>query len=117
VGFSLGANILGKYQAEEGAKSGLKAAVCVNGPMDMVNASKHLEKVWFGVFTKFLANNIKKRMMEHEDCLGLIQEKHDLDVLKQLKLSKTLKDVDHNITSKLFGFESADEYYSKTGCG
>ena len=60
VGFSLGANILGKYQAEEGIKSKLKGAVCINGPMDMIEASNHLEKVWNGLFTKILANNIKR---------------------------------------------------------
>lgn len=117
IGFSLGANILGKYQAEEGKESRLKAAVCVNGPMDMLAASRHLERMWFGMFSKVLAGNIKRRIEEHEDCLAMIEEAHEIDVKRELRRSRSLKEVDHHVTSRLFGFESADEYYEKTGCG
>lgn len=51
VGFSLGANIMGKYMAEEGLNAELESASCVCGPMDLQLSSQHLEGHMGGFFS------------------------------------------------------------------
>ena len=50
VGFSLGANILGKYLAEH-EDSGIEAAACICGPMCIIKSSDYLESKFFGGFS------------------------------------------------------------------
>lgn len=116
VGFSLGANILGKYQAEEGLKSLLKAAVCINGPLDILEASHNVENMWKGIFSKFLAKSLKEKFLEHEDCHGMIEEAHYIDMQHELSKCFTMKDVDHYVTSRVMGFKDGDDYYRSVGC-
>ena len=47
----------------------------------------------------------------------MIKEIHDIDVRQELMKSKTLRDLDHHVTSRLFGYSSVDDYYEKVGCG
>ena len=63
VGFSLGANIVGKFIVEN-PDSGISAAVCVNGPMNE-KFSIHLEKYWFGMWTWWLAGTVKRQFIQH----------------------------------------------------
>lgn len=46
----------------------------------------------------------------------MIEEAHKIDMANVLSKCQTLKDVDHHITARLFGFESADHYYGIVGC-
>ena len=59
VGYSLGANVLGKYIGEEGEKCILKAACCINSPLDLLEFTKSIKNTNFGFFSRFLANSIK----------------------------------------------------------
>ena len=46
----------------------------------------------------------------------MIEEEHGIDVHHVLNNCVTLKDVDHCLTAKIFGYDSADHYYSSVGC-
>ena len=45
----------------------------------------------------------------------MIEEAHKIDVDHVLTECKSLKDVDHFLTAKVFGYTSADDYYSSVG--
>ena len=85
------------------------------GPQDLILASKHLEKQLGGFISRHLASNIKRRILEHTDCIQMIEEAHKIDVDHVLNECKSLKDVDHFLTAKVFGYTSADDYYSSVG--
>lgn len=111
VGFSLGANILAKFCGEDGKDCILDGAVCISSPLDMEKASAFLESEYYGLFTWFLANNIKKKILEHSEMIPLVEEKYNINVEKILSECKTLRDIDDQFTAKVFNFGDWRNYY------
>ena len=62
VGYSLGANILVKYLAEEGARTPLLAAASIGNPWDLMHNMRRLHGSWFfrNVYASRLGNNLKR---------------------------------------------------------
>ncbi|CAI2373532.1 unnamed protein product [Moneuplotes crassus] len=111
IGFSLGANIIGKYLGEEKSESKITSAVCINSPLQMFKID--LDSVYFGFFTRILCNNVKRKIREHIYLEDELKKTHGVSMTEVLEKSKTLKEIDHNLTAKLFGYGSADNYYLK----
>ena len=70
-----------------------------------------LDKKFFGMFTKILCSNLKRKIYEHLDMEKEIQEKHGISLKYVLETCSTLREIDENLTSKLFGYRTADNYY------
>jgi predicted alpha/beta-fold hydrolase len=114
IGFSLGANILSKYLAEEGSrlKGVITGAACLGSPFDLLLSSKLMHMSWLRTYlysislTKRCCDMIRKRQ---KSFFG--DGNHHGVNLQDLKKIKTLRDLDSKITAKVFGYRSCDEYY------
>ncbi|CAG5121956.1 unnamed protein product [Candidula unifasciata] len=110
VGVSLGGIILFNYLASEGSKAELIAAMIISPAYDLHQSWVSLSKtVNYWMFNRHLANNLCKIFQKN---LHLFEEHVDIDPAHVLK-SETIKDFDERFTSKLFGFESVDHYYTE----
>jgi len=71
IGFSLGANILTRYVAEEGESCRLVSACVLACPWDTVKTAQALEATWFSrnAYAKSLGTNLKKVVARHADSI------------------------------------------------
>ncbi|KAH8810971.1 Alpha/Beta hydrolase protein [Xylogone sp. PMI_703] len=72
LGFSMGANILTHYLAEEGAACPLNAAVVVSNPWNLVELRNHLESSIFmrQVYSRGITSALRKYMYRHVDQIS-----------------------------------------------
>jgi abhydrolase domain-containing protein 1/3 len=117
IGNSMGANIAANYLGEEGSKSFLKAACCVEPPMKMWECGDNIEKRLFGFYNYVLGKNLK---VKFETMIPVISEpfleKHGIDLRESLRKSRHLIDIDSHITSKTFGYGDVKTYYDRASC-
>eukprot|EP00455_Lapot_gusevi_P045827 TRINITY_DN5920_c0_g1_i2.p1 TRINITY_DN5920_c0_g1~~TRINITY_DN5920_c0_g1_i2.p1 ORF type:complete len:555 (+),score=82.19 TRINITY_DN5920_c0_g1_i2:107-1771(+) len=110
VGYSLGANILVKYLGEDGERSPLKGAVSVGNPFDLYHGSWIMHSSLFRRFTysRVLAGFLARLFKQHA---GVFEDSHLQDHLPKTFNARTLREFDANLTSKMFGFRTVNEYY------
>ncbi|BFZ18243.1 hypothetical protein BsWGS_21282 [Bradybaena similaris] len=110
VGVSLGGIILFNYLAREGSKAELIAGMIISPAYDLHESWVSLTKtVNYWIFNRHLANNLCRMFQKN---LHLFEEHGDIDAAHVLR-SESIKDFDERFTSKLFGFESVDHYYTE----
>ncbi|KAM9995388.1 hypothetical protein ACTFIY_001575 [Dictyostelium cf. discoideum] len=107
VGFSLGSAILVNYMADAGKDSPYLAHVSISNPMNMVECTKNLSSTYINnlIYNKGLANNLKRLFRKFDGRLDKYATK------EQIMAAQTIADFDNLITSKMFGFETAHDYY------
>ncbi|MCG7972959.1 MAG: hydrolase [Candidatus Thiodiazotropha taylori] len=110
VGFSLGGNLLLKYLSETGHRSRIGAAVAVSVPFNLSQAATRLEQGLSRIYGRYLLDKLKKSYIEKCQIRGF---EKDID----LSAIRTIYQFDNNITSRLNGFNDADDYYSKCSSG
>ena len=96
VGWSLGANILVNYLAEEGSKTALVAAASVCNPFDLLRCDQNLKKGFNRVYDWNLSYSMQQFFQEH---LHLF-EGYDVD---KAMSAWTVRGVDDAITRVTFG--------------
>lgn len=71
VGFSLGANIMTNYVAEEGSKCELRAALVLSCPWNLDVSNLALQRTWFRreVYARAMGTNLKKLYARHKDSI------------------------------------------------
>ena len=109
VGFSLGGNLVLKYNGDGlfDLNSKIKANVAVSVPVDLKGSSISLKQKENLLYKwRFLRTLSKKMHLKHK------QYPKELD-LKHLKNVKNLTDFDEYFTSKINGFRDANDYYFK----
>ena len=109
VGFSLGGNLVLKYNGDGlfDLDSKIKANVAVSVPVDLKGSSISLKQKENLLYKwRFLRTLSKKMHLKHK------QYPKELD-LKYLKNVKNLTDFDEYFTSKINGFKDANDYYFK----
>ena len=109
VGFSLGGNLVLKYNGDGffDLDSKIKANVAVSVPVDLKGSSISLKQKENLLYKwRFLRTLSKKMHLKHK------QYPKELD-LKHLKNVKNLTDFDEHFTSKINGFKDANDYYFK----
>jgi len=110
VGFSLGGNLTLKYLGEQGGNlsSKITRAVTFSTPLDLSSCAAELRKrhnfVYSRRFLKSLKQKVKTKMVQFPGAL-------DQAILKHMK---TLPDFDELYTAPVSGFESAQDYYTKS---
>jgi uncharacterized protein len=69
VGFSLGANILTNYCAEEGETCELKTAIACSNPWNLEVSHKGLVRSWLGlsVYQKVMGGNLQRLYLRHKE--------------------------------------------------
>jgi len=106
TGISLGGVILTNYLAKKGENTKLRAGMTVSSPWNMFESCKSLEQpINSVVFNAYLCANLKQLLIRHEH---LFKDRCDLPYVYK---SRTIRDFDERFTSKLFGYESTDDYY------
>ena len=109
VGFSLGGNLILKYNGDGlfSLSPKIKANVAISVPVDLKGSSISLKRCENVLYRwRFLRTLSKKMFLKHQ------QFPNELD-LAPLKKIKTLTDFDDFFTSKINGFKDAEDYYSK----
>ncbi|KAF9267831.1 AB-hydrolase YheT [Marasmius fiardii PR-910] len=131
IGFSVGANHVTRYVAEEGKNSRLWSACALANPWDFRANSDALEATWIGhnIYNRALGTNLQNILIRHQTALAVDLPDRPLSMTKAvdgaLKLKyPTLKVFDssfnslvggrpggHNGTGPYFPFSNVDEYY------
>ena len=107
IGFSLGANLIGKYVGEKGNQidSKIKRVVLISPPLDLnktlIRMSKGFNWFYNYHFTYLLKAKYLKKCQAHPHVF-------DRKILKKIK---NLKNFDDLITGPYFGFKDALDYY------
>ncbi|RLV93368.1 putative esterase [Spathaspora sp. JA1] len=114
MGFSLGGAILANYLGQEGdsISSQIKGACILGTPWDFPDSAIHLRESIIGhnVYSPTMCNNLLKLLDSHGILLNNNLVKHFKDNPEEYNI-KFLKQFDNYFTAKLFGLNSADEYY------
>ncbi|KAK6464730.1 Alpha/Beta hydrolase protein [Scheffersomyces coipomensis] len=119
IGFSLGGAILANYLGQEGSNvyPMIKGSCIVGTPWDFPDSAIHLRESLIGhnVYSPTMCQNLLKLLNTHYENEGFLKHDKFINDYKmdpsKFKAVKYLKDFDDLFTSKLFGFNSADEYY------
>ena len=109
VGFSLGGNLILKYNGDGlfSLSPKIKANVAISVPVDLKGSSINLKRCENILYRwRFIRTLSKKMYLKHQ------QFPNQLD-LSPLKKVKTLTDFDDFFTSKINGFKDAEDYYLK----
>ena len=109
VGFSLGGNLIIKYNGDGlfSLSPKIKANVAISVPVDLMGSSISLKRCENVLYRwRFLRTLSKKMHLKHQ------QFPNELDVVP-LKKVKNLTDFDDFFTSKINGFKDAEDYYLK----
>ena len=108
IAVSLGGNVLLKYLGEQGDKCLLKTAMAISVPFDLADSAKHLEKGFAKVYQNHLISRLKEKM------LSKFQNQSAPIDLDKLKEWNNFYQFDHNVTAAIHGFQSADDYYTRS---
>lgn len=109
VGYSLGGNVLAKYQGEFAEKSLLSRAAVVSAPLALASCAKRLEKGFSKVYQSYLIRQLQQKMLLKLER-GNSQLPLNGEAIKRLN---TFYDFDHQVTAPLHGFNGVDDYYQK----
>jgi predicted alpha/beta-fold hydrolase len=109
IGFSLGANILTNYVAEEGDKCVLKAAVACSNPWNLEVCNISLQRSWLGseVYSKVMGSNLLKLYERHRSELVNAKELDEETIRK----CKYLYEFDRAVQAPSWGYPTEGAYY------
>lgn len=103
VGFSLGGNALVKYLGETGSNSLIQTAVAVSVPYDLRLGSIMLSKGFHRIYEYRFLRTLKQKL----------QEKRNRHPKLPVFNGSTLYEFDDQVTAKIHGFQSAEDYYEQ----
>ncbi|KAF2280487.1 medium-chain fatty acid ethyl ester synthase/esteras-like protein 1 [Westerdykella ornata] len=109
VGFSLGANILTNYCAEDGDKCELKAAIACSNPWNLEVSHRGLLRSWLGmeVYQRTMGSNIIKLYAQHKDeMLKNPKLKHE-----DIMACRYLYEFDRVVQAPTWGYPTEGAYY------
>lgn len=109
IGFSLGGNALLKYLGEEGAAARIECAVAVSVPYDLAAGARLLASTPMGRY--YSRHFIKSLILKAEAKAALLPDGCDLE---RIRRATTFYEFDDAATAPLHGFESADDYYTRS---
>ncbi|PWA94270.1 esterase/lipase/thioesterase family protein [Artemisia annua] len=112
AGWSLGANILVRYLAQESGSCPLSGAVSLCNPFNLVIADEDFHKGFNVVYNKALASSLRRIFKRHS---LLFEEMSDEYNIPAAASCKTIREFDEALTRVSFGFKSVDDYYTKSG--
>lgn len=109
IGYSLGANILTNYIAEEGPLCMLRAAVIVSSPWNLDAGNRALQRTWIGreIYSKTMGTNMKKLIDLHYDQ---VSKGSRLDFAK-IRQAKYLHEFDREVQGPTWGYPTEGAYY------
>ena len=110
AGVSLGGNVLLKYLGERGANVDRRVvgAAAVSVPFDLGRGSRWIGRGFGKVYEHYFLDSLKRKTREKARLHP------DIADLARLERVTTLLEFDDLVTGPLHGFESADDYYTRS---
>ncbi|EJP68519.1 hypothetical protein MY5147_002777 [Beauveria neobassiana] len=109
LGFSLGANMMTNYCAEEGESCVLKAAVVCSNPFNLDCASKLMQSTFIGreLYLRVMGSSMKQLIANHKEEI----KKHTNLDLEAIKRITYLHDFDREVQCPTWGYPTESAYY------
>lgn len=112
VGYSLGGNVLAKYQGSTQQHSLLERAVVVSAPLKLDACAKRLESGFSTHYQRYLIKRLQQKMLGKINTPELTKQ---MPINKeQLKQLDTFYLFDDKVTAPLHGFTGVNEYYQQS---
>jgi len=110
VGISLGGNVLLKWLGEQGARADdeVRAAVAISTPFDLAAAADTMSRGPGRLYSRFFLRTLKPKALLKA---GEYPELLDAEAIRR---AKTWRQYDHVATAPLHGFDSAEDYWSRS---
>ncbi|GJP54053.1 hypothetical protein CLOM_g13169 [Closterium sp. NIES-68] len=108
AGWSLGANILVRYLAQEGEEVPLAGAVSLCNPFDLVLADKNFHIGFNNFYDQRLGSTLRGIYAGHASLFEGLGGEYDIELVAR---AKTVRDFDVGLTRVSFGYPSVDAYY------
>lgn len=108
VGYSLGGNVLAKYQGEQGDDSLLSRAAVVSAPLELAGCSRKLEQGFSRLYQRYLLRQLQQKMQHKRAQTPTTLP--DNNAIRQLN---TFYKFDDQLTGPMHGFSGADDYYQQ----
>jgi len=112
VGYSLGGNVLTKYQGSAQQNSLIEKAVVVSAPLTLAACAKRLESGFSTVYQRFLIKRLQRKMLDKINTADLTAQMPISK--KQLKMLNTFYLFDDKVTAPLHGFTGVNDYYQQS---
>lgn len=122
IGFSLGANVITRYVAEEGDKCRLVSAVALGCPWDLRQNSTWLESSWFNreIYSKAMGRNLQSVLRRNRAALAQFEDHPIAAALDEMlnMSSPYMFEFDNTITKLIggsaphFPFKTHRDYYA-----
>ncbi|KAI3713472.1 hypothetical protein L1987_72050 [Smallanthus sonchifolius] len=112
AGWSLGANILVRYLAQESSGCRLSGAVSLCNPFNLVVADEDFRKGFNKVYDKSLSSSLSRIFKKHALLFEEMNGEYNIPAAANCK---SVREFDEALTRVSFGFKSVDDYYSKSG--
>ncbi len=112
VGYSLGGNVLTKYQGSAQQNSLIEKAVVVSAPLRLAACAKRLESGFSTVYQRFLIKRLQRKMLDKINTADLTAQMPISK--KQLKMLNTFYLFDDKVTAPLHGFTGVNDYYQQS---
>lgn len=107
-GFSLGGNLTLKYLGEpDTTKEKIKKSIVFSTPLDLKSGSINLHKLENRIYERRFLKSLKKKVKSKRAQFPNLL---DWSIIHSVK---SIYEFDDQITSKLHGFENAEDYYKK----
>lgn len=107
IGFSLGGNVLLKWLGEQAGDAGITTAIAISVPFMLNDCALRLEQGASRFYRDYL---LRKLRTSYKKKFVMTPSPLEVDV-DQLC---SFRDFDHYVTAPLHGFDSVDDYYSKS---
>ncbi|CAI5475257.1 unnamed protein product [Closterium sp. Yama58-4] len=108
AGWSLGANILVRYIAQEGEEVPLSGAVSLCNPFDLVLADRNFHIGFNNFYDQRLGSTLRGIYANHAPLFEGLGGEYDIGLVAR---AKTVRDFDVGLTRVSFGYPSVDAYY------
>ncbi|KAI3995389.1 hypothetical protein MKX01_040505, partial [Papaver californicum] len=109
VGWGYGANMLTKYLAEVSQRTPLTAAVCIDNPFDLEEATR--SSLHHNALNQKLSNGLKEILKSNKALFQGRTKKFDVE---KALAATSLRDFDQAISMVSCGYEAMEEFYSKS---
>lgn len=111
AGWSLGANILVRYLAQESDSCLLSGAVSLCNPFNLVIADEDFRKGFNIVYDKALSSSLRRIFKRHAPLFEEMDGEYNIPAAANCK---SIREFDEALTRVSFGFKSVDDYYQKS---
>lgn len=112
-GVSLGANVLVKWLGERGSSlpDEIQAAAAISPPFDALLSGPNIDRALGGFYTRLFLRTLLPKALEKAGQYPEILDR------AAIRASRSFVDFDTHATAALHGFDDAEDYWRRCGCG